>query len=99
MGTNVTASDNSLDADIFERRATERKPCCIGALLRSPGLRGLFSCSVRDVSLRGASLRLHQQIALLPVELEFSDDSFRTTRRSRLIWRDSDFIGVAFVSH
>ena len=46
-------------------------------------------CSVRDLTVKGASIRLNG-IALLPVEFEISFDGFRTLQPSRLIWRDGD---------
>jgi hypothetical protein len=35
---------------------------------------------------------------ILSSEFGISFDNFRTMRRCRLIWRDGDFVGVAFES-
>jgi hypothetical protein len=51
--------------------------------------------TVRDVTNFGAGLRT-QDIPILPLTFELSFDNFRTVRRCRLIWRDGDFLGVAF---
>jgi hypothetical protein len=32
----------------------------------------------------------------VPSEFDISFDNFRTMRHCRLIWRDGDFVGVAF---
>jgi hypothetical protein len=60
-----------------------------------PGLRGVYSCSVRDLSPEGAGLRLNG-IALLTTEFQLSLDGLRTASACRLIWRDGDFAGIAF---
>lgn len=78
-----------------ERRANERKWVNRGALLAMPGLRGVYSCSVRDLSREGAGLRLNG-LALLVTEFRLSLDGLRTTFACRLIWRDGDFAGIAF---
>ncbi len=54
-----------------------------------------FPCSVRDVTNSGAGVRL-EALHVLPVEFDLSFDNFRTVRKCRLIWRETDFIGVAF---
>jgi hypothetical protein len=78
-----------------ERRAVERTALQRGALIIIPGLRGVFSCGVRDLSGLGAGLRLNG-IALLPTEIKISLNGVRHTFGCRLIWRDGDFAGVAF---
>ena len=54
-------------------------------------------CSIRDLTVKGASIRLNG-IALLPVEFEISFDGFRTLQPGRLMWRDRDFAGLMFQS-
>ena len=83
--------------DEFDRRSSERTWSGRGALIRIDGLLSLFSCSLRDTSVRGAGIRLHLDIKLLPIEFELSDDGFRTIKRCRLVWRETDFIGVKFI--
>ena len=65
------------------------------ALLSIPGQIIAQSCSVRDLTIKGASIRLNG-IALLPLEFEISFDGFLTLQPCRLIWRDGDFAGIAF---
>ena len=61
-----------------ERRAVERQCVNRGALLIIPGVRGVYSCSVRDLSRLGASLRLNG-LALLATEFRLSLDGLKET--------------------
>ena len=61
------------------------------------GRAGVESCTVRDVTNQGAGIRLHE-LQVVPVNFDLSFDNFRTIRKSRLIWRDGDFVGAAFES-
>ena len=78
-----------------ERRATERKWANIAGLISVPGLRGIYSCGLRDLGGEGAGLRLYD-IALLPTYFKASFDGVNYTFGCRLIWRDGDFAGIAF---
>jgi hypothetical protein len=53
------------------------------------------ACCIRDVTNHGAGLRLNG-LNIVPSEFDISFDNFRTMRHCRLIWRDGDFVGVAF---
>jgi hypothetical protein len=57
----------------------------------------VHACCVRDVTNRGAGLTLND-LKIVPYEFAISFDNFRTMRRRRLIWRNGDFVGVAFES-
>ncbi|MGE9009560.1 hypothetical protein ACO2JO_13330 [Leptospira interrogans] len=78
-----------------ERRAIGRTRINRSALLYFHGGAGVFPCCIRDVTNSGASVRL-EQLNVLPVEFDLSFDNFRTVRECRLVWRDADFVGVAF---
>ncbi|MBR1153066.1 PilZ domain-containing protein [Bradyrhizobium sp. JYMT SZCCT0428] len=78
-----------------ERRAIGRTHINRGALLYFHGGAGVLPCCVRDVTNSGAGVRL-EQLNVLPVEFDLSFDNFRTVRECRLVWRDADFVGVAF---
>jgi hypothetical protein len=92
----TAVNDTSLE-DEFERRASERTPRNRGALLRISGLNSLFALTVRDTSDHGIGMRLHVDLPLLPVDFELSDNGFRTIRRCRLVWRESNFLGAEFI--
>jgi hypothetical protein len=78
-----------------ERRAIGRTRINRNALLFFRGQTGVFSCCVRDVTNSGAGIRL-ERLNVLPVEFDLSFDNFRTVRKCRLVWRETDFVGVAF---
>ena len=80
-----------------ERRAIERKWVNRGALLTIPGVRGVHSCSVRDLSHLGAGIRLNG-LAILTTEFRLSLDGMHTTVPCRLIWRDGDFVGLSLIA-
>jgi hypothetical protein len=80
-----------------ERRSTGRTVVSRGALLFFSALRGVFGCEVCDVTNVGARIRLNS-LNILPPIFEMSFDNFRTARKCRLIWRQDNFVGVAFES-
>jgi len=79
----------------IERRAVGRTTINRDVLMHFPGQEGVHACCVRDVTNRGASLQLNG-LNIVPFEFGISFDHFRTMRRCRMIWRDSDFLGAAF---
>jgi hypothetical protein len=88
--------DNSdLEENEFERRSVGRTRILKGALLFFSEKNGVQSCTVRDVTNRGAGIRA-QNLPILPLDFALSFDGFRTVRKCRLIWRQEEFIGVAF---
>jgi len=82
---------------MLERRSVGRTRICKRAKVFFSPQCGTVECSVRDITNTGASLRL-EGLPLLPTNFELSFDNFRTSRKSRLIWRDGAFVGVAFES-
>ena len=78
-----------------ERRSIGRTRIAKGALLFFCGQTGVRSCGVTDITNRGAGIST-RDLAVLPLNFELSFDNFRTIRRCRLVWRDGDFLGVAF---
>jgi hypothetical protein len=86
-----------LQSNAGERRAFGRTTINRGVLLYFAGREGVQACSVRDVTNRGAGIWLNG-IKIVSSEFDISFDNFHTTRRCRLIWRNHDFVGVAFQS-
>jgi hypothetical protein len=78
-----------------DRRSIGRTRIAKGALLFFGRRTGVRSCTITDVTDVGAGLRA-QDIPILPLTFELSFDNFRTARYCRLIWRDGDFLGLAF---
>jgi hypothetical protein len=78
-----------------DRRAVGRAGIEKGALLFFKGQIGARGCNVVDISNGGARLQTHD-LAVLPSKFELTCDNFLTIRWCRLIWRDGDFLGIAF---
>jgi hypothetical protein len=78
-----------------DRRAVGRAGIEKGALLFFKGQTGARGCNVIDISNCGAKLRTHN-LSVLPNIFELTFDNFSTIRWCRLIWRNGDFLGVAF---
>ena len=78
-----------------DHRAVERTPLQTGALILIAGRLGGYPCGVKDMSGKGAGLRL-DRLALLPTDFKLSFDGLLTTFTCRLIWREGDFAGTAF---
>jgi hypothetical protein len=93
--------DNS-DIDQWETTFVERRSICRtkiqkGALLFFRGKTGVYSCTVCDVTNLGAGIS-SRDLQIMPLDFELSFDGFRTVRNCKLIWRQGDFLGVAFVN-
>jgi hypothetical protein len=80
-----------------EKRAVARTRINREALMHFAGCEAVHACRVRDVTNHGASICLNG-LNILPFEFGISFDNFRTRRKCRLIWRNSDFVGAAFES-
>ncbi len=79
----------------FDRRSVARTTISKDALLFFDAQRGVLTCRVQDVTNSGAGIEL-QALNLLPLDFELSFDNFHTIRECRVIWRQGDFVGVAF---
>ena len=79
----------------YERRSVARTTIAKDALLFFDEQRGVLTCRVQDVTNSGAGIELHS-LDLSPLNFELSFDNFHTVRECRVIWRQGDFIGVAF---
>ena len=83
--------------DPDDRRLVDRASFYRAALLSIPGHITLQRCSVRDITNKGAGVRLNG-IVVIPLNFQISLDESRSSTNCRLIWRDGDFAGVAFLS-
>ena len=78
-----------------ERRSVTRTTISKSALLFFDARRGVLTCRVQDITNSGAGIEL-RDLNLLPLNFELTFDNFHTIRECRLIWRQGDFVGVAF---
>jgi hypothetical protein len=81
----------------IERRAVGRTTINRDASLFFMDRENAHAGCVRDATNYGAGIRLND-LNILPFNFAISFDNFRTMRRCRLIWRNGDFVGVAFES-
>ena len=79
----------------LERRSVGRTTISKSALLFFDPQRGVLTCRVHDITNGGAGIELHD-LNLLPVNFELTFDNFHTVHECRVIWRQGDFVGVAF---
>ena len=95
----MTDALHSLDQgeSAFERRSIGRTKIAKSALLFFTGQAGVRSCAVRDMTNIGAGIRIYD-LPAVPLNFELSFDNFHTIRKCRLIWRDGDFVGLAFAN-
>jgi hypothetical protein len=78
-----------------ERRSVGRTTISKTALIFFDAQRGVFTCGVHDITNRGAGIRL-QELNVLPANFELTFDNFHTIHKCRVVWRQGDFVGVAF---
>ncbi len=78
-----------------ERRSITRTTISKDALLFFDAQRGVLTCRVQDVTNVGAGIELHSP-NMLPLNFELSFDNFHNVRECRVIWRQGDFVGIAF---
>jgi hypothetical protein len=79
----------------IERRAVGRTLINRGILMHYAGGDSVRACRVRDVTNVGAGILLYG-LNIVPSEFGISFDNFLTMRACRMIWRNGDFVGVAF---
>ena len=80
---------------MHERRCVERRWIYQSALLSVPQLKFIGMCRLRDLTEKGAGIRI-EKLPLLPIEFELSIDGFLSRKQCQLIWRQGDFVGVRF---
>jgi hypothetical protein len=80
---------------MIERRSIGRTTISKSALLYFDARTGVFTCTVHDITNRGAGIQLRDP-NVLPLEFEMTFDNFRNIRKCRVIWRGGDFVGVKF---
>lgn len=80
---------------MIERRETARRRVCLGALVRVAAFLPEIGCTLRDVSLDGARIRLAPGTAL-PARFDLIVPCRGETRRVRVVWRAGDMAGLGF---
>ena len=80
---------------MVEGRRTARRRVCLGGRLRVAAFLPEIECTVRDVSLDGARVRLPAG-AGLPDRVELSVPCRGETRRAFVAWRAGESVGLGF---
>lgn len=80
---------------MIERRVTARRRVCFGGLLRVATFLPEIACTLRDVSLDGACIRLAPGTTL-PARFDLHVPCRGENRRARVVWRLGDVAGLGF---
>ncbi|MEE7440058.1 pilus assembly protein PilZ [Methylobacterium oryzae] len=80
---------------MVERRRTARRRVCLGGRLRVAAFLPEIDCTVRDVSLDGARVRLPAE-AVLPDCVELFIPCRGEIRRAFVAWRAGESVGLGF---
>jgi hypothetical protein len=80
-----------------ERRAIGRTLINRNAFIFLSSHADVYSCSVRDVTNRGAGIRL-DGLKIVSLDFDLSFDNFHTIRECQMIWRERDFAGVQLIN-
>jgi hypothetical protein len=78
-----------------ERRAVQRTKVLRNAKIIQDHRAPVISCTVKDLSNRGACLAVASTY-LLPDTFELTFEHGRSRRTCRVVWRTNDKMGVAF---
>ena len=78
-----------------ERRRTARRRVCLGGRVRVAAFLPEIDCTVRDVSLEGARIRVRAD-SVLPDRFDLFIPCRNETRRACVAWRSGAVIGLAF---
>ena len=80
---------------MLERRDESRRRVLLGGFIETAAFLPEIACTVRDVSLTGARLRL-ACTAILPDRVTLRVPIRGESRLGRIVWRDGDAVGVQF---
>jgi hypothetical protein len=81
---------------MIEHRAQERIKVNQLAMFSVAGIRGIYPCSIENLSNEGATLTC-STAHIAAFEFDLSLDGFRTTRHCHVVWRRGNACGVEFV--
>ena len=91
------SATNDNDSDVApDRRKSPRTWMRKKAAIRTR-VGSLMHCMVNDLSRDGACLQIASTLGIVG-DVELSFDNFHSMRVCHVVWRDTDRLGVAFVS-
>lgn len=80
---------------MVERRHDTRRRVCLGGLIETAAFLPEIACTVRDVSLTGARIRIAPG-AVLPERVVLRVPIRRECRLGRVVWQAGDAVGLHF---
>lgn len=80
-----------------ERRQVERQKTTSGALVFSSRQRGIFSCTLRDISDTGLGLRINDG-DFIETSFKVTLDNFKNVRACQVIWSRGRYVGASFLT-
>ena len=92
----LATNDNDNDGDVADRRKSPRTWMRKKAAIRTRA-NSLMHCTVMNLSRQGACLQIASTLGIIG-DVELSFDNFHSMHVCRVVWRNSDQLGVAFVS-
>ncbi|MGC5780459.1 PilZ domain-containing protein [Methylobacterium sp. NFXW15] len=78
-----------------ERRDVERRRVLLGGLLETAAFLPEIACTIRNVSLTGARIRIAEG-SILPERVILRVPIRGECREARIVWRDGDAVGLHF---
>ncbi len=78
-----------------ERRQDARRRVCLGGLIEAAAFLPEIPCTIRNVSLTGAQVRLSSG-AILPERIVLTVPMRGEQRLAELVWREGDLAGFRF---
>ena len=80
---------------MVEARKAERARAFLRARIVFNNMNSTIDCTIKNISVTGAKIELSNTITI-PTEFDLDIPARGRVYRARLMWRDSDAIGVAF---
>ena len=81
---------------LVEPRSTDRVRCLLRARILFNNNNSTIDCVIKNISETGAKIALNTETTV-PVDFNLEIPARGQTLRARIIWRDTDSIGVGFV--
>ncbi|MFC6792601.1 PilZ domain-containing protein [Methylobacterium komagatae] len=78
-----------------ERRDVERRRVLLGGLIETAAFLPEIACTIRNVSLTGARIRIAEG-SILPERVILRVPIRGECREARIVWRDGDSVGLHF---
>ncbi len=82
---------------MIERRDVARRRVCLGGLIETAAFLPEIACTIRNVSITGARIRIAEG-SILPERVTLRVPIRGECREARIVWREGDAVGLHFES-